>query len=429
MKRPSNALEGLVDEIVNEAKSKDMNGEPLYPFMGDPLVLGLFGAPEALLGVLSERPLTILSLLQTNKALETFWNQFEDVWPTLIDALIKKAWPMADSDKIYPFFAITNQRIEERTRELFRFQTNTKPTSFLKANRYQARKLLLPGTTVGKRPNNPGTSYAIVYYDPVTKTLVEIYQRILALNDFFKQPEDLVERESVFTALYGKIPSDRLEEFIDEYLRHIDLYYFSTQYILCLNDGFLIDSDVAVRLVNNGGLNCDFQYLRKIHDYLSERYSVYGHGPLLTEEVEITKANEKVGLFPLRVAKSLSKVINLIATLDYMLRNDDTELEECERTMPIPVDANMALPYRDLLYHPIQGLYNTQEKQKAFFLALLTTLSDLSSKEDVIQQFGDIVVGPFACTICANQTYMVDPLSKRAFCNIVCFSHYNNDTQ
>jgi hypothetical protein len=423
MKR-ARVLEERVADIVNEGRAKDANGQPVYAFIQEPLILGLFGAPEALFEVLRERPLIVLNLIETNKALQAFWDRFEDVWILLIDSLVERAWPMPHSVDIYPFFAIMNQRIEELTRELFRVQTKTKHGSFLRRNHHLQSELLLPSTVIGRNLANPETAYSLIYYDPLTKILVEICQRILALNDFFTQPKGVLQKMKSWWNYTNNLG---MNHFIHEYMGKIGLESLIYSYIVCLPDAFLIETTDATGIVNQGELTFDFEYLERVQAYLSERYAEYNHGPLLFDQVEITKENGavKVGVFPKKVAESLSKVIQLISRLDYLLRNREKEAEEWLISMPKPIDASIASPYRDLMYHPTQGLYNTKEKQKILFLALLTLLSDLSSKEEVREQFGDsVVLEPFACTFCMKETYMVDPFSKCAFCDMNCWSQY-----
>lgn len=104
MKR-TRELEQAVEEIVREGKRKNEKGQPLYPVVHEPAVLVFFGAPEALFEVLLDRPLLVLNLLQTNKALQSFFAHFPRIWIQLSDALIEKSMGSYAAE-IYPFFEI-----------------------------------------------------------------------------------------------------------------------------------------------------------------------------------------------------------------------------------------------------------------------------------------------------------------------------------
>ena len=108
MKR-THDLANLVIEIVEESKAKDTDGTPLYPVMHEPIVLGFFGAPDALLEVLKDRPIAMLNLLQTNKVLEEFWNQFERAWILWTDMLIENEMGTYVAE-IYAFFVVHHHR-------------------------------------------------------------------------------------------------------------------------------------------------------------------------------------------------------------------------------------------------------------------------------------------------------------------------------
>lgn len=409
-------LRDRVSEIVEEGKSRDRNGRPVYPEIAtDPLVLGLFGAPEALFEVLRDRPVIVLNLLQTNKAVKAFWDQFDGIWILLIESLIEKAWPMANSIDVYPFFAITNQRIYETIESMFRDRPRVRPAAFLtNSNRFMGKKLLQGGTAIGQDPQNPSTEFVLIYYDEITKLIVEICQNILALSTFFPQSMD--------SYLY-----------LDEYLRNISIN--PSLYVVCLDDAFLMKkTEAPVELKPALG------YAKNLAGSLNAEYSNFSHGPLLSKEVEITYVRGPirayptlyggeappvpriVGIFPLKVGQSLSKVLRSIDRLSTIMRRHTEGIEPIvdEFNIPVPIDRNLVRPYRDLLYHPTQGLYNTPDKQKGFFISLLDALGNKTSKEEVIERFGQ----PLACTICQCETHMVDPVLNLAFCETICRTQY-----
>ena len=414
-------LEETVVQIVTEAKSKDDQGNPLYPeIVADPLVLAIFGAPEALFEVLKERPVRILNLLRTNHALEVFWNRFEGLWILLTDLLIERVWPMTGSVDVYPFFVIANQRIYERIVSMFSREPKPKPASaFLKAYTYFNNKLLHVNTVVGRDTNMPSRTFSLIYYDPMTKLLIDIFQHALSLSQFFAQPIE---------------PEESLAQYIDD-MALVGKFQFggfsfpgSLGYLVALEDAFLVERKDAKTIRN------ELFRVSLTVNYLYQRYKSYSYEPLVTQQVKITRVNglgeTVVSSHPLRVAKSLAHLLDSIGKLRTMLERHHEGVEPLvfNEMVPVSVDADFALPYRTLLYDPEQGLFNTVEKQKEFFLSLLRKLGEITSKEEVIHKFGqDAITEPFACTVCQTETFMVDPVHhKRAFCHLSCWQHYNS---
>ena len=396
-------LQLAIVEIVEEGKAKDTNGEPLYPVMYEPFVMALFGAPEALFDALKERPIVILNLLQTNKALNSFWNRFNEIWVLMIDYLVEKEWPTPLSADIYPFFAVTNHRIHETTKRLFRNVDEHRIAGFMERNRHTG--LLKRGTRTGRFDLDFNETYSITYYDPVTKLVIEILQRILGLADFFHQP--------IATRPY-----------LNEYLDKIKVYSFT--YFVCLGDGFLMGKD------DTRSPRYDLEYTQRLAEKLTEEYDIYVHGPLASNEVEIAiepreiwRERELVGVFPLRVAESLAEVKRLLSRLGGMLRRHFEGSAPITDPIPkpMPLDANTARPFRDLLYHKEQGLYNTPEKQKTLFIALLKEIAVNYDYEEVIEKYGEEM--PLTCAFCHTQTQLVDPLLMRVFCTQTCRTLYD----
>jgi len=105
-------FEQAVIEIVDEGKAKNEKGELLYQVMMEPLVMTFFGAPDALYEVMTERPIMLLSLIQTNKALEAFWKRFEGIWIRMIDNILEREVNRRFADT-YSFFAIANHRARQ----------------------------------------------------------------------------------------------------------------------------------------------------------------------------------------------------------------------------------------------------------------------------------------------------------------------------
>lgn len=104
MKR-SRELEEAVVEIIEEGRKKDEQDEYVYPVIYEPSVFAFFHAKEALFDALMNRPIMVLNLIQTNKALQSLWNKFPRIWIILTDALIEKAMG-SYAAVVYPFMAV-----------------------------------------------------------------------------------------------------------------------------------------------------------------------------------------------------------------------------------------------------------------------------------------------------------------------------------
>lgn len=361
MKR-ARELEELVVEIVHESKAKDEEGKPLYPVIYEPAVLAFFGAPDALLEVLKERPILVLNLLQANKALMAFWNRFERVWITWTDMLIEREMG-AYVGEIYPFLAV-----QEHRANLLRGVEGAVVADFINNERepdYVTQTSLYPvfipyiNTVMGKASVDH-VFYVVYHDDPFTQLVIKLSHK---LDEFpFK----------------FEIGGHR---FIRDY---INAKIGSLPYFTLYPDCFLVSQNRGVPL--------------KFDDY-----------NMKAVRVRLVEFREKLRKHP-------TPDIKLFAEAEALLDKLSTLMEEGvvpEKPVPLLLDKNTAAPYRILLYDREQGLLKTPQQQRAFFVSVLYHLAGQEEEEArLIEKYG--------CSICHRETELVDPLSMRAFCSEAC---------
>jgi len=170
-------LEAVIEEIVSTGKAKNEKGEPVYPVMKEPLVMALFGAADALLDVLKERPIVVLNLLQSNKALDTFLNRFENLWPSLIDALVEKAMGVYASE-IYPFVVVEKHRLSlSRTGEAV--TTTIVEADFIGEPTFDSPLYGFHINYLSRAVALRSTSkFDIIYYDSLTHSYITLFRKM-----------------------------------------------------------------------------------------------------------------------------------------------------------------------------------------------------------------------------------------------------------
>ena len=190
----------VITKMVEEGKTRDKCGNLIHPVMHEPIVLGFFGAPEALFDALWDKPLLVLTLLRTNKALASFFSNYQDVWRLWTNMLIEKEMGV-EAAEIYPFFVIQEHR--QTGLDLADIQFMVKRTG---DQSYGFK--FAPLNRTWKGPYRP--PFYIVYYDPLTKLYVEFLNK---LPDLFIKNRSLSEYLGV-NSLEGPIVVSFLDCFL-----------------------------------------------------------------------------------------------------------------------------------------------------------------------------------------------------------------------
>lgn len=351
------ALKRAVVEIVEKANSKDNEGEYVHPIMREtnPMILTFFHAADALLEVLQNRPVLFLNLLQTNKTLSAFWKQYEaNIWILLLDRLVEMHMSTYMSE-IYPFFVIQNYRLSKHLNRNGG-ESNIKDRVLLNLNHYNGPPLITDVISVSIYPFDT-LNYFIVYYDTLTRLFIELLQHL----EFNFSSYSIMNVNTILR-------------------RYLGLPYL-TRPVICLADCFLIDKTS----INKEG---DVVFIYNIDVIMRT-------------------------LTDLAPTSNLTKLIDTIWS--YL---DQQSLFPIDYAKPLRLDKSIAKPYRDLLFDPEQGLYNTPEKQRSFFLTTLG--STTSTPEEIIEKYGQAL----ECAFCLKSTRSVDEVLLAPFCSVACHTQY-----
>ncbi len=409
MKR--SALTAAVEEIVERGKLKTEEGALFYPVMAEPAVMAFFGAPEALTEVILERPILLLNLIQTNKALQKFWEQTPDIWLILIDNLILNESNPLFLDT-YPFFAIANRRarvvldivpdiVERRRKRYGDGDFMYKPMfagSFNEVGKFLGHE----------QSETEPLSYQLVYYDDLTKIFIEMLQIISYLYEAGSETGRLVFVH----------PRRALAAYITTEIRDVD----------CLEDCFLIkkgkEDGSSPLKYSLSSMQTSVKEVKRIAD-------LYKPGITRKEDAR-TEIVRDDGLFTSVVAAYPKTLLDLFlrlkvlanALVDVLTKHfNGTEVITQKEAVYIDLDKAIATPYRSMLYDKEQGIYNTPDKQRTLLLGLLRRTLRYSWLDDMIETYGQMV--PLSCFVCHKETHMVDPLLKKAFCNQACYSLFS----
>lgn len=418
MKR-SRQLERTVTEIVKVARSRDTQGSPLYPeILTDGIAMALFLAPEALLGALKERPIMVLNLIETNRAVNAVMSKFLNIWIILIDSLLERVIP--GQDELYPFFAVMNARLHGRSEKI-----DKKAASFLQRSEFLGASLMDTDLVLGlkmtmKKPlfltcasgdmcfPEEDNAFFLVPYDPLTKIYIGILQRMHRLGAHFGQPF---------------VPRFLLVSYLDKIGLLTDFYSLEKGYIVCLENDFLINSYTSAILNKGKPKRCDIAYLKSMQEEITEAYSII-HVPTWVSHQSVAHYDKSSGNQTNNVAELFDELRSKIEELGNSIKYRPSG-EECPAFESARLDAKTARPYREKLYTNTDALYKTAYEQKAFFVAILTKLAELSSSEEMRKNYGQVL--PLACAQCNNETHLVDPVQhKLAFCQINCWKQYSS---
>lgn len=363
-------LELVVEDIVSTGKSKNERGEFVYPVMLEPLVMAFFGAPDALYEVITERPIMLLNLIQTNKALEAFISRFEGIWVRMIDALIEKEMG-AYASEIYPFFVV------ERHRKYGTKRVNADFIGFPTHGEMGLRDFSVD--YLFDRDPPPNSIFYVAYFDSLTALVM----RLLDVTKYFTRPFTWDERLVLRAYIDMRGPRERK--------------YFIARFTDCFLVAKAPGDDSPFTSV----------YTSRFLRVFSRRMSDH-----LIEELE-----EVAGL-SIEVCEQFVEALKLITKLTVLLEEEGMVPDA---PVLIKLDRAIATPYRALLFDSKQGLCKTPEAQKEFLLDILYRLSYMGTqKERMIEEYGQSL----NCALCHCETHSVDPVLMRAFCSEACHSQY-----
>lgn len=354
-------LELVIEEIVSTGKAKNEKGELLHPVMMEPLVLTFFGAPEALYEVITERPIMLLNLLQTNKALDAFFGRFEGMWIRMIDALIENEMGTY-AKEVYPFIVVEQHYTDEDDRVGSSFIGEKKKEEKVREFRIQYLSW--------RSPQSPVSEFEIVYFDTMTRLYIEL----LGVMKYFLLPPAISRRMLLLAYIGQAFKQD----------------HFVAEFDDCLLYAEMKDTPMFIENYSN-------EMMRRGIEFIANH--------LVEEEVSALPSSHRIEQFA--VARKL--ITKLTTLLD--------EGVEIEPPQPVKLDKSVATPYRTLLFDSQQGLCKTPEAQKELLFEVLRQLSESDeAKGEIIEKYG--------CTICQALTHAVDPLLMRAFCTERCRSQY-----
>lgn len=360
MKR-SRKLDDLVVDMAQESKAKDGDGNHLY----EPIVLGFFGAPDALLEVLKDRPIVMLRLLQTNKAMEKFWNQFEQAWILWTDMLIENEMGVYVAE-IYAFFVVHSHRKRKDAPIEADFIGDK---DFSNAPRHE---LHIPFINTTSR-NVWDPVFYVVYHDKLTR----LFMALMGKLDDLPYQQDLQEgrlRRQYLTAEINQPP-----------------------YFAVYPDCVLISQRRSVPL-DFRGYNLDA--LRKGLPDLQRKLKN-------------------------RITPSIDSILRLLNK--HLTEIDKDKKKMTSDVTALLLDKNTVASYRTLLYDAKDSLLATPQAQKSFFVSVLYHVAtDKNEETRLIDKYGQSV---FSCSLCCRQTEMVDRSMMLAFCNTECRSLYKQNNK
>jgi len=355
MKR-ARELEEVVGEIVEAGRAKNEKGELIYPVMREPLVLALFGAPEALVDVLRARPGLVLNLMQTNKALSQFLEKFDRLWIILMDELVEREMGTYASE-VYPFIMVSQRR-------RIKSQGGGEVGLFGYYSEYTQRDVRqFKLVEIGGRYFRPtSTPHYIAYHDPLTLIYFELIDRIVRL---------------------GTLQSFTVS---DMHMNYIGITERHSPHIVNFGDFFLMDNmsrnTLKRKSYDLGVMRVQLERMAHFPESYVVGRTLEGEGVEITKIDKTTKKRENLGIYPSSLSDELLCVQKLVAKLQLALAEPNLVLEPI---VPLTLDKNLATPYRTLLYDAKQGLYPTQEAQKDFFMLLFNDLARPSGTTEITE--------------------------------------------
>lgn len=362
---------------------------------------------DALAAALIAHPLRVLNLMQTNKALLTLWDDVANLWILLLERVIDEEQGGYFSE-VYPFFVVQN-----RARRQF-LATVREGEDEDEDEEEEESILMLFGRDffpLEQYAINP--FYAVMAHRPVAQLIGEIY--VLANEVKKHHPYLMPSFNAVNRWVQGYLGLDRKNRMLPRYSVFKD-------YVMLAFPWTGDDDDEGTRIqdtLSDPSLSYDSYQLRRWHDDLWNDLNTISHGPLIGKWVEVFESQNdtNLGFWPLASVKILVALIARSDQLQYTLHILEVE-EKTEKPQFVEMNETFIWPFRELLYNPVYGVYNTPAKQKALFLNELRHLHH--TKEETIVRYGQAM--DLACTHCAQATPFFDGETKLAFCNEACRS-------
>lgn len=409
-------LEYVAEEILDVVRARDENNVPLHPeIMLEPVAFVLFNTPDALLDVLKNKPLRVLNLIRTNKAVNEVWRNIPGIWPMLLDNLLALEENADHLSKIYPFFMVAQRRVEELARPLLALNkasrrnkawTNPMIVDAKSNNNALLPKFMRPVQVLGRTYR--GARYTLIYYDVVTQHFMDLLQKLSLLNQAF----GLGSPASYLLMI---------AHYVGVVLEHPNTSYALKlpDYVAVLSDCFLVTENTEISY--HPAVIRDS--LKKIIAFL-ERFS-FSEIALDSPHFVVININHIEA--PPSVIKAIMETKADALRLQKLLTTKLVmEMSGAPSPKRLQLDEDVVRPYRDILFNRENGLYNTPESQQKLFVDVLSTLyahryadEDIAGgKAEFIRRYG----GNLQCSVCDKETEHVDLLLLRAFCSDSCRS-------
>lgn len=400
MKRARDELEETAIAIVEKAHTRDAKHNLVYQDLWqNPVVVSMMQTPDALLEALRDRPILFLRLLETNKALNTFWTQFTGVWRLLIERLVAMELNVYMS-QVYAFFIVENERFIERGD----YAHTT--LNFIGPHRYAFSRdgeiLVRPELGLGTELFVTNTVlagdatqqyYYYVAYDAYTRRFVTLLQHLFR-----------------FTA--EKTHRGALRHILAEYLGITPYRHF----VVCYRDGFLTTSaliDPTELVVNTPHID-DVRPLLELVEVIARNFRI---------ERDRNDAS-RLRVFKTQPHQQLVTTIHTNEHID--IEAELADLRALAHTLDkepfkaLRLDATSIRPWHTQLY---TTLYPTPEEQKILFLRLLRTFlraqhSYLEDDPEKVAKYSESYT--LQCVYCQKTTALVDPTLNLAFCRVAC---------
>jgi len=418
-------LEYVVEEILEVVNARDENNVPLHQeIMAEPVAFVLFNTPHALLDVLKNKPLRVLALIRTNKALNKVWRNIPGIWPVLLDNLL--ALEEADDDdddeeegqsghmsKIYPFFIVAQHRVEEESaRPVYalhpssRNRPNSNPMVADDGGQALLPKFRRPVQVLGRTYS--GARYSLIYYDAVTQHFIDLLQKLSLFNQAFG-----LGGPASYTLMIAQYLGIVLEG------AHTTRYELKLpDYVVVLRDSFLVSNNTEITYrpaVIRDSLKKIIAWLEKLSlseiDPNSSRFMI----------ININQVEAPAHVIKeIREAKTDALRLQRLLTTELIMQSNDAPPPK-----RIHLDEDVARPYRAILFNRENGLYKTPESQQKLFVDVLSALylnryvgddDDIpSGRSEFIRRYGNL-----HCSVCGKESEHVDSVLLQAFCNDAC---------
>lgn len=390
----------------------------------------LLAAPEVILGMLRDKPLRLINLMRTSKTLMEVLGQIPGLWIVLLESvLLQETWDDYYVT-IYPFVMIQHHRecllLSKFADTLRRVQVlpmeHSTPDIFLPDKAHVQRAISLDALYMDSHFRGaPLRRFGIVAHT----TVVQLISEVVLLS---KAAEPWINYGFVGSpiAWLGNAREDELWRWVQD----MD----TRDFILVMLSK---DGDAEPHLKAGALFRYDEKFIRNWITTAGDAVARVSHTPLgedpdewydIEVRAETAEGEKSTQFVPFAVAQLMDDIKSRVEQLVWLEKQERTATYDPLDLDPTPVvalDETFVLAYRQMLYDPITGIYNTPEKQKALLFHELLQISRNWSKESVIDKYGE----PFNFAFCANcedATCLVSERLGLPFCSDACQKAHAN---